>query len=158
MKYSKAYILCIVLYFFLWSSLQAEGFTAGTSVKTPGSYQTIHKIRPNDHVLCTTKESMYAPYRVTNVGKKHAPGYLKIYLGNIHIGTALDQLFYLPLEDKWIRAKDLKIGSVLLSETTQLVTVDYIEYIRAEVDLYTITVSGSHTLCVSPLDIKVRSN
>lgn len=139
------------------SLLHGEGFIAGTLVKTPTGYTPIEELKIGDTVICFDLKGSCLEKKVTYTHQKHVTRFLIITVNNKEIIVADDHTFYIPSEEKWVIAEELKIGHVLFKNCLEQVTIDQIQEIPVNDSAYDITVDEYHNFCVTQEDIIVHN-
>ena len=151
----KKYISsCLFLLSFV---VNAEGFIAGTPVKTPTVYSEIQDIKIGDAVLSCDFQNHCVEREVTQTFQKQAEGFLEIRIGESVIGVDEDHLFYSPETTSWIAAKDLTSSTKLMNAAYQTQSVKEIRFVLKEVTLFTLSVADHHNFYVSHEDILVHN-
>jgi len=82
----KKYIFTFLCLFA--SFLNAEGFIAGTLVKTPAGYEEIQNIQTGDLVLSCDFQNRCVPRAVIGTFQQVSNGYLEIEVGTSVIGVS----------------------------------------------------------------------
>ncbi|MDX3762549.1 polymorphic toxin-type HINT domain-containing protein, partial [Streptomyces sp. AK02-04a] len=133
----------------------SQCFVAGTKVlMTGGSTKNIEDVRAGDKVVATnplTRKS--EPHRVTRLivtdGDKHfdeltiaTPG------GPQKLTATYEHPFWNPSENRWVKARDLRPGSTLLSSDGSTVRVQANRGFDQRVRTYNLTVEDFHTYYV----------
>jgi hypothetical protein len=138
-------------------SAYAEGFLAGTLVKTPFGYENIENLTVGDKVVCYDFMGKCVTRTVTHVQQEEVDTYAQITIGNEQVFAALDHKFYVPNDNAWLEANKIKPGSVLLKRCTEYIPVDSVEVIEAPTVVYDITVDELHNFCVTREDVCVHN-
>ena len=68
---------------------------------------------------------------------------------NISMVTGLMERFYLPLENQWVCAKDLKQGDSLLNEDLEYIAITHVEKHEGTSIMFLITVDNQHNFLAS---------
>ena len=151
----KKYFSCCL--FLLSFVINAEGFIAGTPVKTPTGYGEIQDIKVGDSVLSCDSKNHCVEREVTQTFQKTANGYLEIRIGNSLIGVDENHLFYSPQTTNWILANDLTSLTTLMNTSYKTPQVKEIRYVLKKVILYNLSVAEHHNFYVSHDDILVHN-
>ncbi len=128
-----------------------EGFLAGTQIKVPGGYKSIEDIKIGEFVIGNDSDK-----QVVCITKRNISKYLNVILKNEIIRAALDQKFYLPGQNSWMKAKELSQLDVCLGKSALNGRVDSIEIVDDHVECYALTVDD-HVFFVSEKDICVHN-
>ena len=91
---------CLLYLFACTGLLQAEGFIAGTLVKTPSGHTTIEQLNVDDNVISSYRKHA----KITNTTHCTVDCCIKISIDNECIYAAQDQKFYSYDQQKWIAA------------------------------------------------------
>lgn len=146
----------LLVSFLLNYALLAEGFLAGTPVKTPNGYVSIERLGPGDQIYSSSFDGYYQKTAVLQVLAKHTDILIKITIYQEILFTTPDQLFIKttsPLE--WVAATDLKVGDQL-SYIGQPSEISNIEIIQTSATVYTVTASDYGNFCVSMHNLFAR--
>lgn len=153
MKYAQRIIFC----FFMISITQllcAEGFCAGTLVKTAAAYQLIESVQSGDDVWAYNFDAKkYVTKQICSVTKTSVDRICTVHLGNICIICAPDQLFFCINANSWVHASELNSGDELLCGQNKKCLVNFVECIDQQSDVYQISVSDVHNFSVSQNDV-----
>ncbi|MGW2651988.1 polymorphic toxin-type HINT domain-containing protein, partial [Streptomyces sp. NPDC001393] len=142
-------------------------FVAGTKVlMAGGSAKSIEKVRAGDEVVTTdplTRKT--APHRVTRLiitdGDKHfdeltiaTPG------GPRKLTATFEHPFWSPTAQSWVKARDLRPGTTLLSSDGSTVRVQANRAFDQRVRTYNLTVEDFHTyyVLVGPTPVLVHNS
>lgn len=140
------------------SLLHGEGFVEGTIVKTTEGYKLIQDIKANDYVLSLDAKKNVVTSRVEAVLRTYKEDWCKISLDGNKIIAHEDQKFYNYSKEKWVAAKDLKVGTFLLDSwgNKQVVSSEITSYNR-DVYAYTLYLDKHHNFMVTEYDIVVHN-
>jgi len=83
--------------------------------------------------------------------------YMIIELDGVSIGAVTGQKFYQPLTHKWIKAKHVEQGTVLLSGVGQVRYVTSACKVHESIEVFDIKMKDVHAFCVSEHDIVVHN-
>jgi hypothetical protein len=125
-----------VIFFIVASMMHAEGFVAGTLVKTVSGYKCIEDIVVGDYVVCYDDNHTFVERPVVDITKKSADSYVRICLGDEYIAMASDQKLY-NNRGVWVVASD----------------VDKAEFKEDSIDVYLLSIAQYHNFFVSHADI-----
>jgi hypothetical protein len=149
--------LVLALFTTLAIQLYGVGFVAETLVKTRDGYKTIQDINAGDLVTCYDFKGSCVERPVIKVIKTYTDTHVELLISGEKISVAPDHKFYLPDKNAWLEAKDLTAGHVLLSNCTNLVTIDEVQFVLSSQLVYDLTVADYHNFCVSTHDIHVHN-
>jgi len=135
----------------------AEGFLAGTLVKTPSGYTEIEQLKVGDKVICYDFKGQCVTRSITHVQQEEVSAYAQITVGNDNIYAALDHKFYIPHDNTWVEARKIKPGNILLKHCTEYISVSDVQSIEASAVVYDITVDEYHNFFISHEDICVHN-
>ena len=138
------------------ATMLQEGLFAKTLVKTPQGYTPIETFKEGVVLTGHDLEHNYVNQIVTGITKKKVSHYFKITIGNAVIYAAPQQKFYQPDSFDWIAAQDITTTTVLLKDRTDRCTIDAVERVEQEAELFCLTVEG-HNFCITPYDIVVHN-
>lgn len=149
--------LILILLIFSHLSVIAEGFLAGTLVKTPYGYTDIEKLAIGDQVVCYNFQGECVTRAVTHVHQQEVQSYVNISVGGQFIYTDLDHKFYLPNDNAWVQAHTIQPGNVFLKECVDTSVVESVRIIDNAATVYNISVDEFHNYCVTTEDICVHN-
>jgi hypothetical protein len=150
----KKFLLLLAL---VINNVYAEGFLAGTLIKTKTGYIAIEQLEKDDLVLCYDGKGNYVEKPVTAVTKKETAHFLQFTINGEIINVAPEQKFYRPTKQRWTKAQHLTQKHVLLQHQAKLVRIDKIIEIEQEATVFAITVADHHNFLVSRQDIVVHN-
>ena len=153
MKRTQLFYLILLSILTHLSTLNAEGFLAGTLVTTDKGLIPIEYLTLQDKVFAYGDNGHFSLNSITNISTTPVTHYIKIHLKGTSIATHSDQQFYLPTEDIWTWAHCLEPGDILQGNDTAHLSIDSIETIQQDAVMYVLTVDKVHTFCVSPLHV-----
>jgi len=149
--------LPIVLYLTLLSSLvYAEGFIAGTLVKTATGYTTIENILPGDHVLCFDDQRRLVERPVIFIAKKQIDRYICLMVNNEVICACCDQKLLSVVNNEWVIVQKLREHDLLMAAETNYALTS-IEMKNESVDVYVLSVAEYHNFFVSKVDLSAHN-
>jgi Protein of unknown function (DUF1557). len=126
------------------------GFAADILIKTPASYIAIKDIKTGDLVMGLDHNNKPVAKRVIHTGAYYFENVMSFIIDDQPFTSSYGQRFYLPLERKWQRACELRVGDVVLKKTTEHAVVRYAVPCSERILLYDIGVEGRHNfLCLS---------
>jgi hypothetical protein len=143
-------IFCLFTTLFFLQPLVADGFLAGTLVKTPTGFLPIEQLRLNDEVFCFDLANTYTTRPIIHITTGVTDHYVQLCIDGTYLNVAPDQLLYLPQEERWIKAEQLTTDHVLLAYDMRHIDIESVELISATAEVHKVTVSECHNLCVSP--------
>lgn len=153
-----------LIFSFTNTQLHAEGFLAGTLVKTSTGYVPIEQIKKNDLVLSYDfSECCVVESKVIQIVKRQASACIQLSLNNQKICVDQLQRFYALEAYKigWVFAKDLTRKFLLHNSNSELVPLDNnftkLAPVLEPADVYTLTVAQYHNFFVSEQDILVHN-
>ncbi len=133
--------------------VSAEGFIAGTLVKTPTGHAEIQTLVVGDEVLsCDFKGSCIAK-EVTHTHGEEKSGFMEIEVDGATIRCDEDHLFYAPITKTWLKPSELDSLSVLMNAKYQNVSVKNTRFVSLPTKLHTLTVKDEHNFYVSNKEI-----
>jgi Protein of unknown function (DUF1557). len=146
----------IVSILFLNNVLWA-GFVADTLIKAPTSYIAIKDIKTGDLVMGLDHNNEPVVKRVIHTCAYYFENVMNLTIDDQSFITSYGQRFYLPFEKKWQRARELRVGDVVLKKTNEHAVVTYAGPCSERVLLYDIGVEGRHNFFVSEHDMVVHN-
>lgn len=131
-----------------------EGFAAGTKIKTPNGYTYIENLRKGDCVLCYDSVcASYIPKIVLHASQRNVSQYVQIIIGGEKVLAACHQKFYVPAQNKWVRAQEISIYDNL---SPYSVPIEDVEHVQGPITVYALTVED-HIFYIEPFDIQVHN-
>jgi len=95
--------------------------------------------------------------KVTNLESKYCDKCIKISFKGADLTVSQDQLLYLPKNEQWVAAKDLKPHDLALSINGDLIPVLATKRLKGIKKLYDLTIQDQHNLFISKLGILVHN-
>jgi large repetitive protein len=133
-------------------------FVAGTEISTIEGEENIEDIQVGDWVLAddpnTPGEIEYK--QVTDTFVRHTDKLVDLYIDGEVISTTGEHPFWTP-DKGWVEAKDLVVGSLVLTEDGRVIDVDRVEKREGDFTVYNFKVESFHTYFVSDLGILVHN-
>ncbi len=121
--------------------LLVEGFLAGTLVHTPQGCRRIEQIQEGDLVtVYNFKRERFVSRKVVKPFSWHASSHLVLLVNDEFIGTGFEHKFYVPEQDDWVAARNLKAGDYLFIQSGKLAKIDAILRVQKHVDLHTLII------------------
>ncbi len=121
--------------------LPVEGFLAGTLVHTPQGCRRIEQIQEGDLVtVYNFKRERFVSRKVVKPFSWHASSHLVLLVNDEFIGTGFEHKFYVPEQDDWVAARNLKAGDYLFIQSGKLAKIDAILRVQKHVDLHTLII------------------
>jgi len=100
MKLIKIKLFIVAMLIFLHGNqCDAEGFLAGTIVKTPNGYTKIEDLHIGDYVICYDKQKNYVESKIVCTDKKSIERYVRIAIAAEYLCLACDQKLYKKEDD-----------------------------------------------------------
>lgn len=137
--------------------IYAEGFAAGTLVKTPHGFAPIENIQINDSVMCRDNSNVMTAKPVLCVCKKSFDSHVRIYFDDFCLMVSDDQLFYEKEQNKWVRADQLCINDYLCATDNKMCVVQHVEYNNEPIELYCLYIKDHHNFCVASSEVIVHN-
>ena len=153
MKIASLIHYCLLYLFTCTGLLQAEGFIAGTLIKTDSGYTRIEQLNIGDSIVSPRQNSTTQKCPISAATCCTIDCCIRVGIGNEYIYTTPDQKFYSYNQQKWIAAATLKATDLLMNCHGKSICIDTIEPIHEQRTMYLLSVETNHTLCVSPYDI-----
>ena len=122
--------------------VEAGGCFAGDTeiMMADGSTKPIKDIRVGDKVLTQGDDQVLISGEVTSTSATSVSGYLLVN-GNLRV-TDNHLLF---VNNKWLRADQMRIGDTLIGDDGKEVIVQTLEYRRKQIEVYNFTVKDTNT-------------
>lgn len=154
MKLLHVYLLYL---FSSISLLQADGFVAGTLVKTNSQYIPIELLTTDNTVISYKANNSTQECPIASTSNYTTHHCIRISVGNEYIYAAVDQKFYSYNQQKWVHADALPPTDLLMNCEGNPVTINAIEKINQQQTMYSLSTKTSHTFCVSSYNIVVHN-
>jgi hypothetical protein len=146
-----------LLFFFFFPLIHAEGFIAGTSVFSYPSQTCVERLQLDDPVVSLTENAIPLIQPVVKIISKTVDHYYEVIVNGDCIGAAADQKFYVINENRYVKARDLKIGYQLLSYDGRSQSIEEIRRVDRSVHVYAIAVNSPHNFYVSKQSVLVHN-
>lgn len=152
---ARKVIVIVLLALLHVNRCEAEGFLAGTLVKTCDRYVKIEDVSVGDYVVCFDNEKNLVESIVTYVEKKSVTQYVHVSIGDGCVNVASDQQFYNVYNDSWIAASCLQSCDVLTACKNDLCVT--VELVDESLDVYVVGVAKYHNFFVTTHDVCVHN-
>jgi len=141
----------ILLCFFSFSFIRASGFDGDTLVTTSsGRLKPIKELQVGDEVICYNSSFEQEINYIKGVYSFRVDATMNIATeGNVSMITGLMERFYLPIENQWVCAKNLKEGDCLLNEDLDNITIINVEKHEDQSVMFLIAVDNQHNFLAS---------
>lgn len=141
----------VFLCFFSFSFISASGFDGNTLVTTSsGRLKSIKELQVGDEVISYNKDLQPEINFIKGVFAFMVDATMNITTqDNISMTTGLMERFYLPIENQWVCAKDLKKGDCLLNEDLDFIPITNVEKCEDKGVMYLISVNNQHNFLAS---------
>lgn len=134
-------------------------FLAGTLVKTENGLCEIEKIEVGTKVLSYNFETQNTEYQpVLQTFSNFAEKYVVIHTETETLKVTGAHLFYVPNENKWLAASQLKVDTQLVDDNQNLVLIKKLDIIKAEVPTYNFEVAENHNYYVGEIQHVLTHN
>lgn len=134
-------------------------FLAGTLVKTQSGLVAIETIKEGAKVLTYNFDTKKNEYQaVLQTFSNYAEKYLEIHTENEVLKVTGAHLFYLPKENKWIAASQLKLDMQLIDAHQNLVAIKKLDIIKKDVSTYNLEVAQNHNYYVGEEEILTHND
>jgi len=133
------------------SFIHTSGFDGDTLVTTSsGRLKPIKELQVEDEIICYNSELAPEINHIKGVYAFRVDATMHITTkDNISMITGLMERFYLPLENQWVCAKDLKQGDSLLNEDLEYIAITHVEKHEGTSIMFLITVDNQHNFLAS---------
>lgn len=129
-------------------------FLAGTLVKTENGHLPIEQIKVGDKVFTYNFEKKQTEINtVTHVYENVTQKYLKITTKNSCIEVTGQHRFWIPKQEKWLMANELKTGMHFLDTHKNLVEILTLEIIENTEKTYNLEIENNHNYFVGQDEI-----
>ncbi|MCX5922949.1 MAG: Hint domain-containing protein [Candidatus Dependentiae bacterium] len=144
-------IILMLLCFSNFSFIQASGFDGDTLVTTSsGRLKAIKDLRVGDDVICYNSNLEQETNTIKGVCAFIVEATMTITTkDNISMVTGLMERFYLPAENQWVCAKDLKESDCLLNENLDYVAITNVTKNQNKDVMFIIYVDNQHNFLAS---------
>jgi hypothetical protein len=156
MKQNGIWVLVALSLLFCVTSVFGQGFGAGTLVKIPDGYIPIEQIQVGDYVL-SYSDGQYVSCAVLRTLSVREPQHYCLQVQDDTIYLSERQKLYIPGENRWTAAQDIKPSDVLACGGVACSADEPVYVVHHEIQLYDLIVEGEHTFCVSWHDIVVHN-
>ncbi len=150
-KSGSRYKIFALLFLLNCSSVKASGFDGDTLVTTSsGRLKPIKELQVEDEIICCNSELQPEINRIKGVCSFRVDATMHIVTkDNVTMITGLMERFYLPLENQWVCAKDLKDGDCLLNEDLEYIAITHVEKHEGISVMFLITIDKQHNFLAS---------
>ena len=160
MRLTRSAACLAIAFCIVTGSIYSHGLSWDTPVKIWNSSKNIHDIskKPSKNkkvVSYSFRKNRCTSGYIKSSGKSETNCYMRIGLGNDFTNFGHDDLlctpaqeFYLPNQNKWISACQLKVGDVLKSDSVGSIPIIRIEFVNQPLTVYTLEVSKHHNFFV----------
>jgi hypothetical protein len=154
------YIVRITLFacHLLSSMIAMGGCISETLVTTPEQLTRVAALKAQDLVLCRTRERTIVTRPVDMIRHRRVDEVIHITIGNDELDVAVDQLFLLANESRYITADQLTVNDRLMNIHGDLVIIDRIERRYGSYSLIALSVNEHHTFFVTKQGIVLHNN
>ncbi|MFN3641164.1 MAG: Hint domain-containing protein, partial [Flavobacterium sp.] len=129
-------------------------FLAGTLVKTENGHLPIEQIKAGDKVFTYNLEKKQTEINtVTRVYENVTQKYLKINTQNSSIEATGQHRFWIPKQEKWLMANELKTGMYFIDSKQNLVEIRDLQIIESEEKTYNLEIENNHNYFVGQDEI-----
>jgi Fe-S cluster biosynthesis and repair protein YggX len=154
----KKQIILFILSLFFNLMLYAEGFIAGTLVKTLDGFTPIEQLKAQDRVISYCfKNKRYKRATVLSRYKWRVDKYLQVIVNGQDLNVTHNHRFYLLLKNRWVKAEELKRGDILLSTSGIPIAVKEIKQINQPTQVYSLQIKHHHNFLVAHQGIVVHN-
>ncbi len=131
--------------------MSASAFDGGTLITTSsGRLKSIQELKVGDEVICYNSNLQPETNLIKGLYAFSVDSKMNITTAdNITITTSLMERFYLPVENQWVCAKDLKEGDRLLNENLEQVAITLVEQLNDKGVLFLLSVDNQHNFLAS---------
>jgi len=141
----------IVLSILNFSFIQASGFDGDTLVTmSNGHLKPIKELKVGDGVIGYNSNLQPEINYIKCVCSFMVDATINITTkDNVSMSTGLMELFYLPIENQWVYAKDLKEGNYLLTADLECIVITNVEKHEGASILFLIIIENQHNFLIS---------
>ncbi|AXK61156.1 Hint domain-containing protein [Candidatus Chromulinivorax destructor] len=140
-----------LLCFLNFTCMNASGFDGNTLVTTSsGRLKSIKELQVGDEVVSYNNNLEPEINPIKGVCAFMVDATMNITTqDNISMTTGLMERFYLPIENQWVCAKDLKKGDCLLNEDLEYIAITNVEMHEGKSIMFLISVDNQHNFLAS---------
>lgn len=141
----------ILLYFLSFSLINASGFDGNTLVtNSSGRLIAIKELKVGDEVICYNSNFEPETNLITGIYSFRVDSTMNIVTKeNISINTGLMERFYLPVENQWVCAKNLKEGDFLLNDDFECIAITHVQKHENKDVMFLISIENQHNFLAS---------
>ena len=136
---------------------KAEGFLAGTLVKTEDGYRSIEHLAVGDSVISFDFDGKSCQSKIVQISKKTIKGFVALQIGEKTVCAGPDQKFFLPEKGDWIKAKNIALSNRFLIKSQEVSSALEIKFCNQTTDVYSISLDEHHNFCITESDILVHN-
>lgn len=143
--------VAILLYFLSFSLVNASGFDENTLVtNSSGRLIAIKELKVGDEVICYNSNFQPETNLITGVYAFRVDATINVVTKeNVSIKTGLMERFYLPAENQWVCAKDLKEGDFLLNDDFECIAITHVQKYENKDVMFLISIDNQHNFLAS---------
>lgn len=143
--------VAILLCFLSFSLVNASGFDGNTLVtNSSGRLIAIKALKVGDEVICYNSNFQPETNLITGVYTFRVDATMNIITKeNVSITTGLMERFYLPTENQWVCAKDLKEGDFLLNDDFECIAIIHVQKHERKDVMFLISIENQHNFLAS---------
>lgn len=147
LKANVATLLCLLSF----SLVSASGFDGSTLVtSSSGRLISIKELKVGDEVICYNSNLQPEINLIKGVYAFRVDATMNITTqDNISMTTGLMERFYLPVENQWVCAKDLKDGDYLLNEDLEYIAITNVEMHEDKDVMFLVSIDNQHNFLAS---------
>lgn len=155
-RMDKVFLAAFTFFLFLNNPMHA-GFGAGVEVEIFKEIIPIEQIKKDDHVVSWDLQEDYTLAPVIAVTSKKVSTAIRLEIEEDTLICDSEQLFYLPEEHRWCKARDLELEKKLLRHNGTYASILYKEIIPETTCIYDISVQDYHNFLVTKQGIVVHN-
>jgi|GEM_PF-2466485 len=134
-----------------------EGFVADTLVRIPTGYAHIQDLSVGDKVLVSTFNEYVASEAITKIISHEIETIIRVNVDGDIIDMAENQLFFVPLQQRWVPVSQIHEGMYLLSAPLRAVRVKSVSRIEQKTQVYAFSLNKHHNYLVGQHNIVVHN-
>lgn len=145
--YKAKALLCLLSF----SLVSASGFDGNTLVtSSSGRLISIKELKVGDEIICYNSNLQPEINLIKGVYVFMVDATMSITTkDNISMNTGLMERFYLPIENQWVCAKDLKEGDYLLNDDLEYIAITSVEKHENKDVMFLVSVDNLHNFLAS---------